>query len=129
VQSTRHKSNKMATDQLDKETTPQKASNLLIIIFPDLNHVGCSFPNSRSTFVSHLPTNVDEEGSIKILKNGYWKTAGECINCGDLGPYSHCIRCDPLGFLYLAKEIELERIEIIKDDPRSEWRILSIRIS
>jgi hypothetical protein len=29
-------------------------------------------------------------------------------------------RCDPLGFLYLGKEIELERIEIINDDPRSE---------
>jgi hypothetical protein len=49
------------------------------------------------------------------------------INCGDLGPcYSHCICCDPLGFLYLAKEIELDRIEIIIDDLRSEGRMAHI---
>jgi hypothetical protein len=94
----------MATDQPDKETTPGKASNVLVIMFPDPNDLGCSFPNSRSIFVSLLPTEVDEEGNIKILKHGYWKTAGECIHCGDLSPcYSHCIYCDSLGFLYLAK--------------------------
>jgi hypothetical protein len=117
----------MATDQPDKDTTPGKASNILVWMFPDPNDLGSSFPNSRSIFVSHLPTNVDEEGNIKILKNGYWKTALECINCGDLGPcYSHCICYDPLGFLYLVKEIELERIEIINDDPRSEGRMAHI---
>jgi hypothetical protein len=117
----------MATDQPDKDRTPGKASNVLVMMFPDPKHVGCSFPNSRSIFVSHLPTNVDEEGNIKILKNGYWKTAGECNNCGDHGPcYSHCIRCNPLGFLYLGKEIELERIEIINNDPRSEGRMAHI---
>jgi hypothetical protein len=127
VQSAGNKSNKMATDQPDKDTTPGKALNVLVMMFPDPNNLGCSFPNSRSIFVSHLPTNVDKEGNIKILKNGYWKTAGECNNCGDLGPcYSHCIRCDPLGFLYLGKEIELERIEIINDDPRSEGHLAHI---
>jgi hypothetical protein len=98
-----------------------------ILMFPDPNSLGCSFPNLCSIFVSHLPTNVDKEGNIKILKNEYWKTAGECINCGDLGPcYSHCIRCNPLGFLNSAKEIELDRIEIINDDPRSEGRMAHI---
>jgi hypothetical protein len=96
-------------------------------MFPNPNNLGCSFPNLRSIFVSHLPTKVDEEGNVKILKNGYWKTAGECIHCGDLGPcYSHCTRCDSLGFLYLAKEIELDGIEIINDDPRSEGRMAHI---
>jgi hypothetical protein len=75
----------------------------------------------------HLPTIVNEEGNLTILKNGYYKTAGESINCGDLTPcYSHCIRCDPLGFLYLAKEIELDRIEIKNNDPRSEGRMAHI---
>jgi hypothetical protein len=56
-----------------------------------------------------------------------WKTVGECIHCGDLGPcYSHCICCDPLGFLYLAKEIELNQIEIINNDPRSEGHMAHI---
>jgi hypothetical protein len=117
----------MATYQSDKDTTPGMASNVLVMMFSDPNDLGCSFPNSRSIFVSHLPTNVDEEGNIKILKNGYWKLAGECNNCGDLGPcYSHCIRCDPLGFLYLAKTIELNQIKIINGDPRSEGRMAHI---
>jgi hypothetical protein len=118
----------MATDQPDKDTTPGKASNVLVWMFPDPNDLGCSFPNSRSIFISHLPTIVDEEGNLRILKNGYYKTAGECINCGDLGPcYSHCICCDPLGFLYLvAKEIELGQMEIINNDPRSEGRMVHI---
>jgi hypothetical protein len=94
----------MATDQPDKETAPGKASNVLVIMFPDPYDLGCSFPNSRSVFISHLPTAVDEDGNLRILKNGYYKTPEECINCGDLGPcYSHCIHCNPLGFLYLAK--------------------------
>jgi hypothetical protein len=114
-------SNLLIWNPPDKDTTAGKASNVLIWMFPDPNDSGCSFPNSRSIFISHLPTTVDEEGNLRILKNGYYKTAGECINCGDLGPcYSHCIRCDPLGFLYLAKEIELDQVEIINDDPRSE---------
>jgi hypothetical protein len=117
----------MATNQPDKEMTPGQASNVLVIMFPDPNDLGSSFPNLRSIFVSHLPTKVDEEGNVKILKNGYWKSAGECIHCGDLGLcYSHCIRCDPLGFLYFAKESELDRIEIINDDPRSEGRMAHI---
>jgi hypothetical protein len=62
-----------------------------------------------------------------FLKNGYWKPAGECIYCGDLGPrYFDCKRCDPLGFLYLAEEIELDQIEIVNDDPRSEGRMAHI---
>jgi hypothetical protein len=61
----------MATDQQDKEMTPGKASNAFVIMFPDPNDLGgCSFPNLRSIFVSHLPTKVDEEGNVKILKNG-----------------------------------------------------------
>jgi hypothetical protein len=145
MQSTRHKSDKMATDPSDegltvgtasnnfiwnppdKDTTTGKASNVLIWMFPDPNDLGCSFPNSRSIFITHLPTTVDEEGNLTILKNGYYKTVGECINCRDLGPcYSHCIRCDPLGFLYLDKEIELDKVEIINDDPRSEGRMAHI---
>jgi hypothetical protein len=70
---------------------------------------------------------VDKEGKVIILKNGYYKTAGECINCGDLSPcYSHCVRCNPLGFLYLAKESELNQMEIINNDPRSEGRMAHI---
>jgi hypothetical protein len=97
-------------------------------MFPDPNDLRASFPNSRSIFVSHLPKKkVDKEGKVKILKNGYWKTAGECIHCGDLGPcYSHCNRCNPLGFLYLAKEIELDQIEVINDNSRSEGRMAHI---
>jgi hypothetical protein len=117
----------MATDQPDKDTTPGKASIVFVWMFPDPNDLGCSFPNLRSIFISHLPTTVDEEVNLRILKNGYYKTAGECIKCGDLGPcYSHCIRCDPLGFLYLAKEIELDQMEIINDDLRSEGRMAHI---
>jgi hypothetical protein len=118
----------MATDQPVSETMPGKASSVLVIMFrPNPNDLGCSFPNSRSRCVSHLPTKVDEEGNVKILKNGYWETAGECIHCGDLGPcYSHCIRCDSLGFLYLGKEIGLDRTEVINDDPRSEARMAHI---
>jgi hypothetical protein len=87
----------------------------LIWMFFDPNDLLCSFPNSRSIFISHLLTTVDEDGNLRILKNGYYETAGRCINCGDLGScYSHCIRCDPLGFLHLAKEIELNQVEIIK---------------
>jgi hypothetical protein len=70
----------MATDQPDKEMTPGQASDVLIIMFTDPNDLGGPFPNSRSIFVCHLPTKVDEEGNVKILKNGYWKTAGECIH-------------------------------------------------
>jgi hypothetical protein len=117
----------MATDQPDKDTAPGKAPNVLVMMFPGPNDLGCSFPNSRSIFIYHVPTTVDEEGNLRILKNGYYKTAGECINCGYLGPcYSHCIRCDPLGFLYLAKEIELDQMEIISDDPRLEGRMAHI---
>jgi hypothetical protein len=117
----------MATDQPDKEMTPGKAPNVLIIMFPEPNDLACSFPNSRSIFISHLPTTVDEEGNVRILKNGYWKAAGECIHCGDLGPcHSHCIRCNPLGFLYLDKEIELDLMDIINDDPRSEGQMAHI---
>jgi hypothetical protein len=145
MKSTRHKSDKMASDSPDEDFTvgtasnsfiwnppdkdrmTGKASNLLIWMFPDPNDLGCSFPNSHSIFITHLPTTVNEEGNLTLFKNGYYQTAGECINCGDLGPYySHCIRCDSLGFLYLAKEIELDRIEIINDDPRSEGRIAHI---
>jgi hypothetical protein len=36
------------------------------------------------------------------------------------------MRCDPLGFLYLGKEIELDQVEIINDDPRSEGRMVHI---
>ena len=73
------------------------------------------------------PNDRQRGGQFYVFKNGYYQTAGECINCGDLGPYySHCIRCDSLGFLYLAKEIELDRIEIINDDPRSEGRMAHI---
>jgi hypothetical protein len=122
MQSSCHKSDKMATDSpdddltvgtasnsfiwnpADKDTTTGKASNVLIWMFPDPNDLGCSFPNLRSIFITHLPTTVNEEGNLTFFKNGYYQTAGECINCGDLGPcYSHCIRCDPLGFLYLVK--------------------------
>jgi hypothetical protein len=114
-------SNRFIWNPPDKDTMTGKASNVLIWMFPDPNGLGCSFPNRRSIFITHLPTTVDEEGNLTILKNGYYKTAGECINCGDLGPcYSHCIRCDPLGFLHLDKEIELDQLEIINDDPRSE---------
>jgi hypothetical protein len=117
----------MATDQPDKDTIPGKSSDVLVMMFPNPNDLGSSFPNLRSIFVSHLPTNVDQEGNIKILKNGYWKTAGECNNCGDLGPcYSHCILCNPLGFLHLGKEIELKRIEIMNDDLRSEGHMAHI---
>jgi hypothetical protein len=104
-----------------------KASNVLIWMFPDPNDLGCSFPKSRSIFITHLPTTVNEEGNLTILKNRYYKMAGEYINCGDLGPcYYHCIRCNPLGFLYLAKEIELDRIKIINDYPRSEGHMAHI---
>jgi hypothetical protein len=107
--------------------TPGKTSNVLIIMFPHPNSLGCSYPNSRSIFISHLPTTVDKEDNIRILTNGYYKTAGKCINCGDLGPcYSHCICCNPLGFLYLAKEIELGQMEIINNDPRLEGRMAHI---
>jgi hypothetical protein len=97
-------------------------------MFSDPNNLGCSSSNSRSIFITHLPTiTVNEEGNLTFFKNGYYQTAGECINCGDLGPcYSYCIRCDPLRFLYLAKEIELDRTEIINDDPRSEGRMAHI---
>jgi hypothetical protein len=119
VQSARNKSKIMATDQPDKEMTPGQVSNVLFIMSTDPTNLGAPFPNSRSIFVCHLPTKVDEEGNVKILKDGYWKTAGECIHCGDLGPcYSHCKHCNPLAFLYLAKEIELDQIEIVNDDPR-----------
>jgi hypothetical protein len=117
----------MATDQPDKDTTLGKVPSVLVMMFPNPNSLGCSFSNSHSIFVAPLATNVDEEGNIKILTNGYWKTAEECINCGDLGPcYYHCIRCDPLGFPYLAKNIELSQIEIINDDPRLEGRMAHI---
>jgi hypothetical protein len=120
-------SNTLIWNPPDKDTTTGKASKILIWMFPNPNDLGCSFPNSRSIFISHLPTTVDEEGNLRILKNGYYKTAGECINCGDLGPCcSHCIRCDPLGFLYLAKEIEVDQVEIINNDPRSEGRMAHI---
>ncbi len=86
MQSTRHKSDKMATDPPDedltvgtasnsfiwnppdKDTTTGKASNVLIWMFPDPNDLGCSFPNSRSIFITHLPTTVNEEGNFTFLK-------------------------------------------------------------
>jgi hypothetical protein len=58
----------MATDQPDKDTAPGKMSNVLVWKFPDPNDLGCSFPNSRSIFISHLPTTVDEEDNLRILK-------------------------------------------------------------
>jgi hypothetical protein len=120
-------SNHFIWNPSDKDMTTGKASNVLIWMFSGPNELGCSFPNSRSIFITHLPTTVNEEGNLTFLKNGYYQTAGKCINCGDLGPcHSHCICCNPLGFLYLGKEIELDRFEIINDDPRSEGRMAHI---
>jgi hypothetical protein len=51
----------------DKNTTTGKASNVLMWMFPDPNDLGCSFPNSRSILISHLPTTVVKEGNLRIL--------------------------------------------------------------
>jgi hypothetical protein len=60
----------MATYQPGKEMTPGQASNVLFIMFTNPNNLGAPFPNSLSIFVCHLPTKVNEEGNVKILKNG-----------------------------------------------------------
>jgi hypothetical protein len=97
MQSTRHKSDKMATDSPDedltvgtasnsfiwnppdKDTTTGKASNVLIWMFPDPNNLGCSFSSLRSILIAHLPTTVSEESNLTFLKNGYYQTAGEIL--------------------------------------------------
>jgi hypothetical protein len=91
VQSTRHKSDKMATDPPDEYLTvgtasnsfiwnpqitatdqpaagpPARALDILFVTTTDPNDLGCPFPNSRSIFVCHLPHEVDEEGNVKFL--------------------------------------------------------------
>ena len=85
----------------------------MFIMSSDPNDLGCPYPNSRSIFVCHLPHEVDEEGNVTFLRNGNWVPAGECSNnkCGDLGPaYFHCLRCNHLGFLYVAVSETLREI-------------------
>jgi hypothetical protein len=111
----------MATDQ-PATGPPARALDILFVTTTDPNDLGCPFPNLRSIFVCHLPHEVDEEGNVKFLKNGYWKPGGTCSECGDLGPaYFHCIRCDPMGFLYVPDGIT--QSDIVLDDQRSEGRM------
>jgi hypothetical protein len=110
----------MATNQPDGGT-PESARNVMFIMSTDPTKLADPVPNSRSIFVCHLPHEVDEEGNVTFLRNGNWVPAGECSNneCGDLGPaYFHCVRCDPLGFVYVPVS-ETDR-KIVYDDPRSE---------
>jgi hypothetical protein len=110
----------MATNQ-QYDLLPGLERNVMFIKTSNPNDLGCPLPNSRSMFVCHLQYDVDSEGNVRFLKNGKWEPHGECSNnkCGDVGPaYFHCVRCDPLGFVYVPVS-ETDR-KIVYDDPRSE---------
>jgi hypothetical protein len=100
---------------------PGLERNVMFIMTRDPKDLGCPMPNSRSMFVCHLQYDVNSEGKVRFLKNGKWEPHGECSNnkCGDVGPaFFHCLRCDPLGFVYVPVA-ESDR-KIVYGDPRSE---------
>jgi hypothetical protein len=97
----------------------------MFIMSTDPTKLSEAIPNLRSIFVCHLPFKVTGAGIVKFLKNGCWELGGECTNCADLGSvYFHCIRCDPLGFLYELETTTLH--DIVSDDPRAEGQMAHI---
>ena len=64
----------------------------------------------------HLPVQVNLEGNVDIWKDGMWHPAGECVNCGQLGPgYYPCTYCAPMKFLYVIADHEPDGVDL---DPR-----------
>jgi hypothetical protein len=52
-------------------------------------------------FLTHCPYKVSEDGDLTFLKDGVWYPAGQCLDCGDIGPaHLHCMRCSPRGLMY-----------------------------
>jgi hypothetical protein len=58
-------------------------------------------PGSPVVLVTHCPYDVSKDGDLTFLKDGVWYPAGQCPDCGDIGPSRlHCMRCSPCGLMY-----------------------------